>query len=107
MEKSQHCLHLGQLLESFQLKHLENCIENEKNKSGRNQVFAIKLLVKRNTADGGYLDTQRRRRTWRPTKSFGELAASGDPKISEWGNPKVLPIESIDRSEPTQPTETS
>ncbi len=39
-------------------------------------------------ANGGYLGTQRRRRTWLPTKSFGELEASNEPKISEWGNPE-------------------
>ncbi len=45
-------------------------------------------VVKQIRADGGYLGTQRRRRTWRPTKSSGELAASTEPEISEWGNPK-------------------
>jgi len=28
-----------------------------------------------------------RRRTWRPTKRDGELEASIDPSVSEWGNP--------------------
>ncbi len=45
-------------------------------------------VVKLERADGGYLGTQRRRRTWRPTKSSGELEASNEPEISEWGNPK-------------------
>lgn len=58
-------------------------------------------MVKQNTADGGYLGTQRRRRTWRPTKSSGELAASIEPEVSEWGNPDVQPVEFIDRYEPT------
>ena len=44
-------------------------------------------MVKLIRADGGYLGTQRRRRTWRPTKSSGELEASIDPEMSEWGNP--------------------
>ena len=45
-------------------------------------------VVKLIRADGGYLGTQRRRRTWRPTKHSGELEASIEPEISEWGNPK-------------------
>jgi len=44
-------------------------------------------VVKLIRAYGGYLGTQRRRRTWRPTKSSGELEASIDPEVSEWGNP--------------------
>ena len=31
--------------------------------------------------------TKRRRKTWPAAISFGELQASIDPKISEWGNP--------------------
>ena len=73
------------------------------NDAGRKPKIVVKLI----RTDGGYLGTPRRRRTWRPTKSFGELAASTEPKISEWGNPLVQPVESIDRYEPTQPTETS
>ncbi len=45
-------------------------------------------VVKRIRANGGYLGTQRRRRTWQPTKYSGELAASIEPEMSEWGNPK-------------------
>ena len=45
-------------------------------------------VVKLIRAYGGYLGTQRRRRTWRPTKSSGELEASDEPGMSEWGNPK-------------------
>jgi len=45
-------------------------------------------VVKLQTADGESLGTQRRRRTWRPTKHSGELEASIEPEISEWGNPK-------------------
>ena len=48
----------------------------------RNQV------VKLQRADGGYLGTQRRRRTWLPTICPGELEASFEPGVSEWGNPK-------------------
>jgi hypothetical protein len=48
------------------------------------EVFVVKLKK----ADGGYLGTQRRRRTWRPTKYSGELVASIEPEMSEWGNPE-------------------
>jgi hypothetical protein len=44
-------------------------------------------VVKLQRANGGYLGTQRRRRTWRPTKRSGELEASNEPEMSEWGNP--------------------
>ncbi len=46
-----------------------------------------RVLVKRASAQGGCLGTDRRRRTWQAAKSFGELQASVDPEISEWGNP--------------------
>ena len=49
-------------------------------------------MVKLIRADGGYLGTQRRRRTWRPTKHCGELEASTEPQVSEWGNPKYYPL---------------
>jgi hypothetical protein len=45
-------------------------------------------VVKLIRADGGYLGTQRRRRTWLPAKSSGELEANIEPEISEWGNPR-------------------
>ena len=45
------------------------------------------IVVKRIRANGGYLGTQRRRRTWLPTKCSGELEANIEPEISEWGNP--------------------
>jgi len=44
-------------------------------------------LVKLQRAHGGCLGTRRRRRTWKPAKSHGELDSSVDPWISEWGNP--------------------
>ena len=44
-------------------------------------------VVKLQRANGGYLGTQRRRRTRLPAKRFGELETSIDPKVSEWGNP--------------------
>ena len=47
----------------------------------------LNIVVKRKRANGGYLGTQRRRRTWRPTISSGELEASIEPEMSEWGNP--------------------
>ena len=46
-------------------------------------------VVKIERADGGNLGTQRRRRTWRPTINPGELEASHEPGVSEWGNPKT------------------
>ena len=45
------------------------------------------LLVKRGSAQGGCLGTDRRGRTWQAAKSLGELQASVDPGVSEWGNP--------------------
>ncbi len=45
-------------------------------------------VVKLIRANGGYLGTQRRRRTWLPTISSGELEANIEPEVSEWGNPK-------------------
>jgi hypothetical protein len=45
-------------------------------------------MVKLIRANGGYLGTQRRRRTQLPAIRHGELEASDDPWVSEWGNPK-------------------
>lgn len=44
-------------------------------------------MVKKLSAYGGCLGSKRRRKTWQPAKSPGELATSIDPRISEWGNP--------------------
>jgi hypothetical protein len=44
-------------------------------------------MVKEISAHGGCLGSKRRRKTWQPAKSPGELATSDDPRISEWGNP--------------------
>lgn len=44
-------------------------------------------IVKKLSAQGECLGSKRRRKTWQPAKSFGELATNIDPKISEWGNP--------------------
>ena len=46
-------------------------------------------MVKKISAQGGCLGSRRRRKTWKPAKSPGELATSIDPRISEWGNPIV------------------
>jgi hypothetical protein len=46
-------------------------------------------MVKKLSAHGGCLGSKRRRKTWQPAKSPGELATSIDPRISEWGNPVV------------------
>ena len=44
-------------------------------------------MIKRKRAAGGCLGIDRRRRTRKPAKSFGELDESFDPEVSEWGNP--------------------
>ena len=44
-------------------------------------------MVKKLSAQGGCLGSKRRRKTWQPAKSPGELATSIEPRISEWGNP--------------------
>ena len=46
-------------------------------------------MAKRKSANGGCLGSKRRRRTWNPAKSHGELETSIDPWVSEWGNPAV------------------
>ena len=51
----------------------------------RDQV--IVSVVKLERAHGGCLGTWSRRKTWPATKRLGELLASDDPGISEWGNP--------------------
>ena len=48
---------------------------------------ALGYMVKKLSAHGEYLGSKRRRKTWQPAKSPGELAISFDPRISEWGNP--------------------
>ena len=45
------------------------------------------IIVKLIRAIGGCLGIDRRRRTCKSAKSFGELIRSEDPEISEWGNP--------------------
>ena len=52
--------------------------------AGETPMNVVKLI----RANGGYLGTQRRRRTWLPTKYSGELEANIEPEVSEWGNPK-------------------
>ena len=44
-------------------------------------------MVKKLSAQGECLGSKRRRKTWQPAKSLGELATSFDPGVSEWGNP--------------------
>lgn len=44
-------------------------------------------MVKKLSAQGECLGSKRRRKTWQPAKSPGELATSDEPRISEWGNP--------------------
>jgi hypothetical protein len=43
-------------------------------------------MVKKESAQGECLGSKRRRKTWQPAKSPGELATSDDPRMSEWGN---------------------
>ena len=68
-------------------------------------------MVKKLSAQGECLGSKRRRKTWQPAKSSGELATSIDPEISEWGNPsgEILTswTEYIGPEKRTQGTETS
>ncbi len=68
-------------------------------------------MVKKLSAQGECLGSKRRRKTWQPAKSPGELATSCDPRISEWGNPaeEILSshTESIGVEKQTLGTETS
>ncbi len=56
-------------------------------RNNRRLKKAIKVYLKLVRAAGGCLGIDRRRRTRKPAKSFGELDKSCDPEISEWGNP--------------------
>jgi hypothetical protein len=47
-------------------------------------------MVKKRSANGGCLGSKRRRRTWNPAKSSGELETCVDPEVSEWGNPAYV-----------------
>jgi hypothetical protein len=68
-------------------------------------------MVKEISAQGECLGSKRRRKTWQPAKSLGELATSFDPGVSEWGNPigEILSFwsEYIGPVKQTQGTETS
>ena len=68
-------------------------------------------MVKEISAHGECLGSKRRRKTWQPAKSSGELATSIDPEVSEWGNPLgeslVSQTEYIGLEKQTQGTETS
>ena len=84
------------MLEVKSSKNLENCIAIGKKAkllylSYRKKKLSLMSkktnVVKLQRANGGYLGTQRRRRTSRPTKRSGELEASYEPEISEWDNP--------------------
>jgi hypothetical protein len=73
--------------------------------------MTLGYMVKKLSAHGGCLGSKRRRKTWQPAKSPGELATSIDPRISEWGNPvRVILLsctEYIGAEKQTQGTETS
>ncbi len=61
----------------------------------------IEEEVKQTSAQGGCLGTDRRRRTRQAAKSLGELQASFDPGISEWGNPAgVIPCHPVREANP-------
>ena len=45
------------------------------------------LVIKLQRAHGGCLGAKGRRRTQQAAKRFGEVQATYDPEISEWGNP--------------------
>ena len=68
-------------------------------------------MVKKLSAQGECLGSKRRRKTWQPAKSSGELATSIDPEVSEWGNPmEEIPsswTEYIGPEKRTRGTETS
>ena len=68
-------------------------------------------MVKKLSAHGECLGSERRRKTWQPAKSPGELATSLDPGMSEWGNPagEILSSRSeyIGPEKRTRGTETS
>lgn len=49
--------------------------------------MTLGYIVKKLSAQGECLGSKRRRKTWQPAKSPGELATNIDPRISEWGNP--------------------
>ena len=51
--------------------------------NSRKKEIKVKII----RAYGGCLGVRRRRRTWQAAKCHGELQASIDPWISEWGNP--------------------
>lgn len=68
-------------------------------------------MVKKLSAHGGCLGSKRRRKTWQPAKSSGELATNIDPEVSEWGDPIEAILSSwteyIGPERRTQGTETS
>ncbi len=45
------------------------------------------IAIKLQRAHGGCLGARSRRRTQQAAKRFGEVQATYDPEISEWGNP--------------------
>ena len=46
-------------------------------------TILVYIMLKKLRACEGSLGIQKRRRTWLPTKHFGELEASFDPEVSE------------------------
>ena len=58
--------------------------------------------VKQESAQDGCLGRSRRRRTWQAAKSLGELQASVDPGMSEWGNPAEVILRHPKGSQPRE-----
>ena len=61
------------------------CCETRKREAEEETAWGY--MVKKISAYGECLGSKRRRKTWQPAKSPGELATSDEPRISEWGNP--------------------
>src|SRR5713101_8302310 len=66
---------------------LRRCAPQDGHPSRMAATAWVSFMVKLLRAYGGCLGARRRRRTWQAAKSLGELQASFDPGVSEWGNP--------------------
>jgi len=66
---------------------LKTAHKGERRNNSLRKVESFSRKVKIVRAYGGCLGADRRRRTRQAAKCHGELQASVDPWISEWGNP--------------------
>ena len=94
-----------------QEQNVENTIQN-KRKQGIRRAASRKGNVRKTErkharAHGGCLGSHRRRRTWQAAKSRGEVQATFDPRMSEWGNPAPVWVPSGPSRKRTRGTETS